>query len=63
MSISTLRKERHYTQEYLAKRLGVSQTTVSGWEAGRVVPAMKNIIALANLFGKTVDDICACFKR
>ena len=63
MSISKLRKERHYTQEYLAKRLGVSQSTVSGWEAGRVVPAMKNIIALANLFGKTVDDICACIKR
>lgn len=60
--IARFRKERHYTQEYLAKLLGVGQSTVACWETGRSIPSMKNIIALAELFGVTVDDICACLK-
>ena len=62
-SFAKFREERHYTQEYLAKLLGVAQSTVAGWETGRASPSMKNIIALAELFGKTVDDICACIKK
>lgn len=62
-SIARFRKEHHYTQEYLAELLGVAQSTVAGWETGRSSPSMKRIIALAALYGVTVDDICACIKR
>ena len=60
--LTDIRKERCYTQAYLAELLGVTQSTVAMWESGATVPAMKRIIALAELFGKTVDEICACFR-
>lgn len=62
-SLVTMRKDRLYTQAYLAQQLGVTQSTVAMWETGKVVPSMKNILALAALYGVTVDDICSCIKR
>lgn len=62
-SLVTMRKDRLYTQAYLARQLGVTQSTVAMWETGKVVPSMKNILALADLYGVTVDDICSCIKR
>ena len=38
------------TQEYVAKKIGVSRQAVSKWETDAVEPSTANIIALSNLF-------------
>lgn len=61
--IADMRRARCYTQSYLAARLGVTQSTVAMWETGKVIPSMKNLIALAEVLNVTVDDICASIKK
>lgn len=55
MRISTLRRERGYSQEYLAERLGVSRQAVSKWEQDQSSPDTNNLIALAELLGVSVE--------
>ena len=62
-TIADLRKSKGYTQGGLASQLGLSRTTIAQWEAGETTPLAKNVSALADLYGVTVDDICACIKR
>lgn len=55
--ISELRKARGYTQEYIAEQLGVSRQAVSKWESDLSSPDTKNLIALAQLLGTSVEYI------
>ena len=50
------------TQEFVAERLGVSRQAVSKWENGASNPSMSNLIALAKLYGVTVEDILSQVK-
>ena len=50
------------TQEFVAERLGVSRQAVSKWESGASDPSMSNLIALAKLYGVTVEDILSQVK-
>ena len=50
------------TQEFAAERLGVSRQAVSKWESGASDPSMSNLIALAKLYGVTVEDILSQVK-
>lgn len=43
------------SQEYLAEQLGVSRQAVSKWESGKSSPDTRNLIALAGLFGVSVQ--------
>lgn len=43
------RKERGWSQELLAERLGVSQATVSFWESGVEYPNFEHLARLASL--------------
>lgn len=45
------------TQKELADRLGVSDRTYSAWENGRNEPGYKYLLALADLFGTTPNEI------
>lgn len=45
------------TQIELAKRLGVSQGSVSAWEAGSAQPDVKTLQALSDLFGVSIDSL------
>ena len=45
------------TQEFVAEYLGVSRQAVSKWERGESDPNMSNLMALAKLYGVTVEDI------
>lgn len=49
-----LRRKNGYTQASLAKALGVSQTTISSWEAGSWVPNFDNLERIAKIFGVPV---------
>ena len=55
--ICELRKERGYSQEYVAERLDVTRQAVSKWETDLSAPDTYNLIALAELFGVSVEYI------
>lgn len=56
-NIKRLRKARGYTQEGLAKILGVSPNSISAWELGRNKPLMDKITIMAKLFDVKSSDI------
>ena len=41
----------------LAKKLHVSQQTVVAWEVGRAVPSIDTLIAMADYFDITINDL------
>lgn len=47
----------HMTQEKVAESLGVSRQAVGKWESGASEPSTANLIALAKLYGVTVDEL------
>ena len=51
------RKQAGYTQETLAEKLGVSRQAVSKWERSESSPDTDNLIALAQLYGVSLDDL------
>lgn len=53
--ISELRKQRAYSQEYVAEQLGVSRQAVSKWETDLSVPDTNNLIGLSELLGVSVE--------
>lgn len=53
--LRSLRKEMHLTQEEIAKKLNLSRSTYSGWEAEGKEPGIKMICVLADLFGVSCD--------
>ena len=55
--ISELRKSNALSQEYVAERLGVTRQAVSKWETNQSAPDTYNLIALAELFGVSVEYI------
>ncbi len=56
-NLSYLRKIHSYSQEQLAEKVGVSRQAIAKWEAGETAPDLENCIALAELYGVTVDDL------
>lgn len=53
--ISFCRRRQALSQEALAARLNVSRQAVSKWETGDAEPENGNLLALAQIFGVTVD--------
>lgn len=53
--ILMLRKQRGWSQEELAERLGVSRQSVSKWESGNSLPDLNRILDLSRLFEVTTD--------
>lgn len=56
-NIRELRKEEKMTQGQLAKKLNVTQDTISLWELNKREPSVSNIIMLADLFGISTDSL------
>lgn len=52
-----LRKMNGYSQDVLAEKIGVSRQAVSKWERAESSPDTDNLIALAELYGITLDDL------
>lgn len=53
------RKAAGFTQDVLAERLGVEQTTVSAWENGRAFPSMDRFLDFARVTGLDVEALMA----
>ena len=50
-----LRLENHYSQIWLAKRLGYSPSVISAYETGERTPSVQALIALADVYHVSVD--------
>ncbi len=63
MTISTadrlvqLRKDSGLSQEALAAKLGLSRQAISKWERAEATPDTDNLIALAEIYGITLDAL------
>lgn len=51
------RKAAGFSQEDVAAKIGVSRQAVSKWECGESSPDTDNLIALANLYCVSIDDL------
>ena len=56
-NIRRLRLERRYSQEQLARKLNVTQGSVSQWEKGRTTPDTPILFQLAKLFDVSLDAL------
>ena len=53
--LKDLRLKKKLSQNELAKRTSLTQTSINHWENGKCSPNANAIIALANFFGVTTD--------
>lgn len=51
------RKANGFSQEELAEKIGVSRQAISKWERSESSPDTDNLIALAKLYGVTIDEL------
>lgn len=54
-NLRKLRKDKDFSQEYLAERMQVSRQTISKWESGTAMPDLKKLTELAELFDVSMD--------
>lgn len=57
MNIRRLREDLGMSQRYVADRIGVTPAAVAQWELGMNKPSADNLLALADLFGCTLDAL------
>ena len=55
--VEKLRKERGLNQEDFAKAIRVSRQTVSSIENGKYNPSLELAFAIADFFGKSIEEI------
>lgn len=56
-NLRNLRKEKEFSQEYLAEKMNVSRQTISKWENGTAMPDLKKLTELAELFNTSMDEL------
>ena len=55
--IRELMKVEGISQYALAKKLGISQSTICNWLNGKKEPSIESLWKLADFFGETIDYI------
>lgn len=55
--IAELRREKNWTQEQLAEKLGVSNRSVSRWENGKTLPDLSLMYCICNVLGITIQEL------
>ena len=53
--IKTQREQMGITQAELAKKMGLTRSSINGWEMGLAIPSTQSIVELALLFGVSTD--------
>jgi transcriptional regulator with XRE-family HTH domain len=51
------RLQEGFSQHDVARKLGISQSTLSLWESGHRSPSEERREALAALYGRTLDEL------
>lgn len=54
-NLKLYRKQNGFTQEQVAERLNVSRQAVAKWERGETLPDIESCIALAEMYGTSLD--------
>ena len=57
MRIRELRKQAKLSQEMMAEKIGVSRQAITKWETGQGVPDIENLVAIADLFKLSLDEL------
>lgn len=60
--IKILREQKGLTQTELAKKLGITRSSVNAWEQGISVPSTQYIVELAHIFLVSTDYLL-CLNR
>lgn len=60
--IKFLREQKEYTQTELAKKLGITRSSVNAWEMGISVPSTQYIVELSNIFSVSTDYLLGVEK-
>lgn len=55
--LRSLRKEKGWSQEYLAEQLNVSRQAVYKWESNKGYPDIANLIEISELFDVSIDEL------
>ena len=55
--IRELRQKKELSQEELARLLGVDRSAVAKWETGSNYPRAEKMMAMAKIFGCTLDEL------
>ena len=55
--IKYYRKQAGLSQEKMAEKIGVSRQAITKWENGTGTPDIANLMAIANLFQISVDEL------
>ena len=55
--LADLRRSKGYSQEGLARKLGLSRQAVSKWERAESSPDTENLISLAKLYSVSLDEL------
>ena len=51
------RISQELSQQELAKEINVSYQTISHWETGYAIPAIDELVTLADFFKTTIDEL------
>ena len=56
-NLRAFRKQKEFSQEYLAEKMNVSRQTISKWDNGTAMPDLKKLTDLASLFDVSMDEL------
>ena len=56
-NIYNLRKEKGFSQEYMAEKINVSRQTISNWELGETSPNPEQLLLLSKTLETSVDNL------
>ncbi len=52
-----LRKQKGYSQEFVADNLHISRQTYSHYETGRIIPPTNSLYNIARLYGEPIENL------
>ncbi len=61
--LKELREAKHFSQGEVARRLGLTRATISGYECGNAQPPLDILAKLALLYGCSADYILGLEER
>lgn len=61
--IKILREQSKFTQADLAKKLGITRSSVNAWEMGVSVPSTQYLVEIAKIFNVSTDYLLGISKN